>query len=96
MKEQIIREFNKLGIADLGEITQLYEEKGSFVNSEFRLPSGQIIRIWDDEKIYYINQIERADNDKCYGLVADQRYLLVCEYGCGGSDAEIVIFKRWN
>lgn len=28
------------------------------------------------------------------GLTADENYLLVCEYGENGADAEIVIFKR--
>ena len=30
------------------------------------------------------------------GLAADNKYLMVSEYGCYGSDAEIVVFKRWN
>jgi len=29
-------------------------------------------------------------------LVADEEYLLVCEYGVDGADAEIIVFKRWN
>lgn len=96
MKEQLIKEFNNLRIADLGEVTELHEGKGSFVNSEFTLPCGQLVKLWDDEKTYFINQIERKGNDRCYGLVADEKYLLVCEYGCGGKDAEIVVFKRWK
>lgn len=32
MKEQLINEFNKLGIADMEEVKELHEGKGSFVN----------------------------------------------------------------
>ncbi len=27
---------------------------------------------------------------------ADEKYLMVSEYGAFGADAEIVVFKRWN
>lgn len=26
--------------------------------------------------------------------MADEDYLLVCEYGCGGADPQIVVYKR--
>ena len=96
MKEQLIKEFNKLGIADMEEVKELHEGKGSFVNLEFPIPSGQFVKLWDDNKTYYINQIEKAGSTRCYGLVADEKYLLVCEYGVDGADAEIIVFKRWN
>ena len=96
MKEQLIKEFNKLGIADMEEVKELHEGKGSFVNLEFPIPSGQSVKLWDDNKTYYINQIEKAGSTRCYGLVADEKYLLVCEYGVDGADAEIIVFKRWN
>lgn len=96
VKEQLIKEFNKLAIADMGEVKELFEGKGSFVNLEFSLPSGQFMKLWDDDKTYYIDQIEKDDGTRCYGLVADEKYLLVCEYGVDGTDAEIVVFKRWK
>ena len=96
MKERLIKEFNALNIADMDEIKELYEGKGDFVNLKFPLPSGQTVKLWDDNKTYYINQLEKRESTKCYGLVADEHYLLVCEYGEGGSDAEIIILKRWN
>ncbi len=96
MKETLIKEFNKLAIPDMPEVTELFEGKGSFVNLEFPLPCGQAARLWDDEKTYYICQLEKKESTRCYGLTADEKYLLVCEYGDGGADAEIVVFKRWN
>lgn len=96
MKRQLIEEFNKLGIPDMKEITDLYEHKGDFVNLNFPLPNGEFVKLWDDNKTYYINQVEKENGDRCYGLTADKKYLLVCEYGCGGSNPEIVVFKRWK
>ena len=96
MKEQLIEEFNNLGIPDMEIVTDLYEGKGDFVNLEFPLPCGQIVKLWDDEKTYYINQLEKKGTPRCYGLTADENYLLVCEYGEDGTDPEIVLFKRWN
>lgn len=94
LKEQLIAEFNALDIEDMAEVTNLYALKGTIVNSEYTLPSGQAIRLWDDDRIYLGNQICKKDSDRCYGLAADENYLLVCEYGDGGLDAEIVVFKR--
>lgn len=96
MKERLIKEFNKLGIADMEEVTELHTGKGDFVNLDFSLPCGQVVKLWDDKKTYYINQLEKKGSARCYGLTADEKYLLVCEYGDGGTNAEIVVFKRWN
>lgn len=93
-KEDLIRQFNALGIPDMEEITELYELRGDFINLEYRLPSGQRVRLWDDETIYYGAEVCKRNSDRCYGLTADDTYLLVCEYGEGGADAEIVVLKR--
>ena len=93
-KEDLIRQFNALGIPDMEEITELYELRGDFINLEYRLPSGQRVRLWDDETIYYGAEACKRNSDRCYGLTADDTYLLVCEYGEGGADAEIVVLKR--
>ena len=96
MKEKLIKEFNKLGIPDMDEVKEVYDGAGSFVNLDFPLPSGLTAKFWDNDKMYYIAQLEKRGSERCYGLTADEKYLLVCEYGEGGSDPEIVVFKRWN
>ncbi len=96
MKEQLIKEFNSLGIEDMEIVTGLHRGKGDFVNLNFPLPCGETVKLWDNEKTYYINQLEKKNSERCYGLTADEKYLLVCEYGEGGSDPKIVILKRWN
>ena len=51
-------------------------------------------RFWDDSRIYLGAQLPKGDSGRCYGLAAGEGYLLVCEYGDGGSDPEIVVYQR--
>lgn len=94
LKKQIMAEFNALGIADMPEVTALHQLKGAFINLEYTLPSGQAVRMWDDEKIYLGNQLCKINSNRCYGITADENYLLVCEYGEGGTEAEIIVYKK--
>lgn len=96
LKERLIAEFNALGMKDMGEVTELNAINGFYINLEYTLPSGQFVKMWDDKKIYLGNQIEIKGTTKYYGLAADEKYLMVSEYGKAGRDAKIVLFKRWN
>lgn len=95
-REQLLREFNALEIEGFPEITYLNALPGSYINLEYTLPGGQKVKLWDDKRIYWGNQVEKAGADRCYGLTADENNLLVCEYGCDGADPEIVCYKRRN
>lgn len=95
-KERLIAAFRALDIPDMEEVTDLNALKGSFINLEYALPGGQAVKLWDDDRIYLGNQLRKTGSDRCYGLAADETYLLVSEYGENGADAEIVVFKRWN
>lgn len=94
LKTQLIQEFNALGIEDMKEVTDLHALHGAYVNLQYTLPGGQKIKFWDDDRIYLGNQICKKNSDRCYGLTADENYLLVCEYGENGSDAEIIVYKK--
>ena len=94
LKAQLIDEFNALGIEDMETVTDLNALNGAYINLQYTLPGGQAIRFWDDHRIYLGNQLCKRGSDRCYGLAADENWLLVCEYGEGGSDAEIVVYKR--
>lgn len=93
LKQTLIDEFNALGIKEL-QVSDLNLLNGFFVNLEYTLANGQKVKLLEDDKVYLGNQIERPGNDRCYGIVADNDYLLVCEYGCSGADPEIVMYKR--
>lgn len=96
LRKRMMAEFNALGIEDMAEVTNLNLLKGSFINLEYTLPNGQAVKLLDDDKIYLGNQICKKGGPRCYGLAADESHLLVCEYGDGGSDPEIVLYKKRN
>lgn len=93
-KNRLIAEFNSLGIPDMPAITTLCQLSGAYVNSEYTLPNGEKVKFLDDTKIYLGYQVEKTNSDRCYGLVADDAFLLVSEYGCNGADPEIVVYKK--
>lgn len=93
-KNRLIQEFNALEIADMPEVTTLCQLCGSYINLEYTLPNGSRVKLLDDTKIYLGYQLEKENSDRCYGLAADNQYLLVCEYGCNGADPEIIVYKK--
>lgn len=93
LKQAIISEVNSLGIKDL-HIDGLNLLNGFYVNLEYTLANGQKVKFLRDDKIYFGNQVERPDNERCYGIAADESYILVCEYGCNGADPEIIVYKK--
>ncbi len=95
-KKKLIAAFNALSIEDMDEVTDLNALPGSFINLEYTLPGGAKVKVWDDKRVYLGNQLCRHGSDRCYGLAADERYLMVCEYGEAGSEADLVAFVRWN
>lgn len=94
-KEKIADEFNELKIPGMPKVEKLNALVGSFVNLEYTLPSGENVKILDDDGIYLGNQLEcEFGSDRCYGIVAGLDFLLVCTYGENGKDAELVMYKR--
>lgn len=95
LKGQLIGDFNSLGIPGMPEIDELYALIGNYVNLEYPLPGGKTVKFLDDSSIYLGNQVEcESVEGRCYGLLADERFLLVSEYGIDGADPEIVMYVR--
>lgn len=90
----LIAEFNALGIPDMAEVTRLDALVGACINLAYTLPNGQTVKLLEDEKIYLGGQTGKQGSDRYYGLAADEDFLLVCEYGEGGSDPKIVVYQR--
>lgn len=93
LKQKLIDDINALGIDGLA-VTDLNLLTGSYVNLAYPLANGSTVRFLKDNDIYLGNQVERADSDRCYGIVANEYLILICEYGCNESDPEIVLYKR--
>ena len=93
LKQQLIDEINALGICGL-IVDNLNLLTGAFVNLEYPLSNGTTAKFLNDKDIYLGNQIEIPNSERCYGVVVNEDFILVCEYGCNGADPEIVLYKR--
>lgn len=93
LKKRLIEEINALGIEEL-TVNDLFLLNGAYVNLEYPLLNGTTVKFLNDQDVYLGNQIERENSERCYGVVASEAFLLVCEYGCGGAEPEIVQYKR--
>ena len=95
-KKQLIFEFNTLlHIEGLPKVEDLNVLPGSFINLEYRLPNGNTAKFLDDKATYLGNQLECAfGGDRCFGIAANMDFLLVCTYEEGGSNPELVIYKK--
>lgn len=94
-KQTLIGEFNDLSIPGMPKINELYALVGNFVNLEYPLPNGQTVKFLDDNSMYLGNQVEcEFGEGRCYGLLANMNFLLVCEYGENGTNPEIVVYMR--
>ena len=96
LKTALIAAFRALDIPEMEELTGLNALRGSLIIIRYTLPSGLIVKLWDDDRIYLGSQLHKKGSGRCCGVAADETYLAVSEYGENGEDAEIVVFKRWN
>lgn len=92
--EKLLKEIKNLGIHEFESFKSLNLMEGSYLNLEVELPSGIKTKLLDDNKKYYANQIDIENSNKCYGVAADEDFIVVYKYGCNGSDAELVQIKR--
>lgn len=92
LKKELVAEVNGLGIPDL-HIEDLYLLLGSYVNLAYPLPSGEV-KLLDDNTIYLGCQVEKEGDERCYGVIADEGFLLVAEYGCQGKDPVLLLYKQ--
>lgn len=91
-KQESIAALNDLKISGMGAVEELYPLIGRFVNLEYPLPGGRV-RLLDDDEIYLGNQLPAVDG-RCFGVVAGEDFLLVGSYGAGGSEPELIAYRR--
>lgn len=94
-KKKLIDEFNALNVEGLPKVDSLNVLSGSFVNLEYILPNGVVVKFLDDSATYLGNQLPCAyGGDKCFGIVANTSFLLVCTYEEDGYNPELVVYKK--
>ena len=98
IKKELIGEINTLKIPGMPKIHELYPLNGAFVNLEYLLPNKVRVKFLHDDEIYLGTQAKCEFNDgeikRCYGIVANTNFLLVCEYGENGSNPELLLYKQ--
>ena len=95
MKQQLIEEINELHIEGMPRVEKLNALVGGYVNLEYKLPNGNSVKFLNDSKTYLGNQLEcELGGDRCFGVIADMEFLLVCTYEKDGLNPELVIYKK--
>lgn len=94
-KKQLIAEINDLHIEGMPKLEKLNALVGSFVNLEYRLPSGMKVKFLDDNTTYLGNQLNSEfGGDRCFGVLANMDFILICTYGKDCADPELVLYKK--
>ena len=94
-KRQLMEEINALHIEGLPRVERLNALVGSYVNLEYRLPGGMKAKFLDDGTTYLGNQMESEfGGERCFGVLANMDFILICTYGKDGADPELVLYKK--
>lgn len=94
-KKQLIDEFNVLlQIEGLPKLEKLNVLPGSFINLEYRLPNGDMVKFLDDKASYLGSQLEIDGLDRCIGIAANMEFLLICSYEIDGKNPELIVYKK--
>ena len=94
-KQKLIDEINDLHIEGMPRLEKLNALVGKYVNLAYRLPGGINVKFLDDNTPYLGNQLEpEFGGDRCFGVLANMDFILICTYGDGGTDPELVLYKK--
>lgn len=93
-KKGIADEINALGIDGMEAVGELYPLVGNYVNLKYPVHGGAVKFLKDDE-VYLGAQVGNLhDESRCFGVIAREDFLLVCEYGENGANPALVAYKR--
>ena len=94
-KIQLIEEINGLHIEGMPRVEKLNALVGKYVNLAYRLPGGASVQFLDDRTTYLGNQLESEfEAGKCFGVLANMDFILVCTYGKEGENPELLLYKK--
>lgn len=94
-KKKLIEEINALNIEGMPKLEKLNALVGSYINLEYRLPNGKMVKYLDDNATYLGNQLEcEFGGSRCFGIAANMEFILICTYEENGENPELVIYKK--
>ena len=95
LKKELIGEINDLRIEGMPRLEKLNALVGSYVNLAYPLPGGAKAKFLDDRTTYLGNQLEAEDGSgRCFGVLANVDFILVCSYGRDGADPELLLYRK--
>ncbi|MBR5371895.1 MAG: helix-turn-helix domain-containing protein [Oscillospiraceae bacterium] len=94
-KQKLVDEINALEIEGMPRVEKLNALVGSYVNLAYRLPNGSTVKFLDDNATYLGNQLESEfGGERCFGVLANMEFILVCTYEKDGENPELVVYKH--
>ncbi len=94
-KQKLIQEINDLHIEGMPRLEKLNALVGKYVNLAYRLPSGENVKFLNDQTTYLGNQLESEfDGERCFGVLANMDFIMICSYGKDGTDPELILYKK--
>lgn len=95
LKKELIEEFNALAIDGMPKVKNLNALVGGYVNLAYILPSGEKAKFLNDGATYFGNQLPSEKKEgKCFGILGNDRFLLVSTYEEGGTNPELILYKK--
>ena len=95
MKKELIDEINQLSIPGMPKVTELFPLCGFYVNLAYPLPNGQSAKLIKDQRVYLECQLpSMRDQDRCFGVVADQDIILIGTYGENGTNPDLILYQK--
>ncbi len=95
LKKKLIEEINALRIEGMPRLEKLNALVGSYVNLAYPLPGGASVKFLDDGTTYLGNQLQsEGDEERCFGVLANADFILICRYGKEGADPELMLYKK--
>ena len=94
-KQQLVDEINALHIEGMPNVEKLNALVGGYINLEYRLPNGKLVKFLDDGATYLGNQLEcEFGGNRCFGIAANMDFILICTYEENGENPELVVYKK--
>ena len=94
-KQKLIEEINALNIDGMPKVEKLNALVGGYINLEYRLPNGKIVKFLDDNATYLGNQLEcEFGGNRCFGIAANMDFILICTCEANGGNPELVVYKK--
>ena len=95
LKKELIEEINGLRIEGMPRLEKLNALVGGYVNLAYPLPGGASVKFLDDGTTYLGNQLQpEGDAERCFGVLANADFILICTYGKDGADPELLLYRK--